>query len=307
MDQASGTTTKWIAGILTVLLGGALAGGIFYWDKSGNLASEKDKMELKADSMLSVKLNLEREILNLSTQINDAVKDNKALGGQVHTANAKLKKTNALLHTFQKSNQSQLQDIAHLNQQLAQLENVRNSLKDEFEALQNEKSTLANENKELKVNNADLSQQVNQLTVQMKELVPRTLITADNFSVDVLKSNEKLTAKAKKANALVVSMTLPAALKKAGEQDVFLSITDLQNIPMSGAIGTQAINAADGSVQVPVYAVKKVDFGHNPQKVTFHFEPTQKVEAGTYKVRIYTPNAYLGSTEFSLRESFLFF
>ena len=307
MDQASGTTTKWIAGILTVLLGGALAGGIFYWDKSGNLVAEKDKMELKADSMLSVKLNLEREILHLSTQINDAVKDNKALGGQIHTAKAKLKKTNALLHTFQKSNQSQLQDIAHLNQQLAQLEDVRNSLKDEFEALKNEKSTLANENKELKANNADLSQQVSQLTDQMKELVPRTLITADNFSVNVLKSNEKLTAKAKKADALVISMTLPAALKEAGEQDVFLSITDLQNIPMSGAIGNQTINAADGNGQVPVYAIKKVDFGHNPQKVTFHFEPTQKVEAGTYKVRIYTPNAYLGSTEFSLRESFLFF
>jgi chromosome segregation ATPase len=172
MDQASGTTTKWIAGILTVLLGGALAGGIFYWDKSGSLVAEKDKMELKADSMLSVKLNLEREILNLSTQINDAVKDNKSLGGQIHTAKAKLKKTNALLHTFQKTNQSQTQDIAHLNQQLAQLEDVRNSLKDEFEALQNEKSTLANENKELKANNADLSQQVTQLTDQMKELVP---------------------------------------------------------------------------------------------------------------------------------------
>lgn len=307
MDQASGTTTKWIAGILTVLLGGALAVGIFYWDKSGNLASEKDKMELKADSMFSVKLNLEREILNLSTQINDAVKDNKSLGGQVHTANAKLKKSNALLHSFQKSNQSQLQDITHLNQQLAQLEDVRNSLKDEFEALQNEKSTLANENKELKVDNADLSQQVTRLTGQMKELVPKTLITADNFSVNVLKSNEKLTAKAKKADALVISMTLPEALKEAREQEVFLSITDLQNVPMSGAIGNQTINAADGNVQVPVYAIKKVNFGHNPQKVTFHFEPTQKVEAGTYKVRIYTPNAYLGSTEFSLRESFLFF
>jgi hypothetical protein len=307
MDQASGTTTKWIAGILTVLLGGALAGGIFYWDKSGNLASEKDKMELKADSMLSVKLNLEREILNLSTQINDAVKDNKSLGGQVHAANAKLKKSKALLHTFQKSNQNQIRDIDRLNQQLAQLEDVRNSLKDEFEALQNEKSALFEENKELKVNNAGLTQQVNLLTVQMKELVPRTLITADNFSVDVLKSNEKLTAKAKKADALVISMTLPAALKEAGEQEVFLSITDLQNVPMGGAIGNQSITTADGSVQVPVYAVRKVDFSHNPQKVTFQFEPTQKVEAGTYKVRIYTPSAYLGSTEFSLRESFLFF
>ena len=76
---------------------------------------------------------------------------------------------------------------------------------------------------------------------------------------------------------------------------------------MSGAIQQLSVNANEGNLAVPVHAVQTLDFSKNPQKAVFEFTPNEKITNGIYRASIYTENTYLGSVEFQLRDSFLFF
>lgn len=44
--------SKTIAAVLAVLLTTSVVGGLYYWDKSGGVAKERDKNALKADSLV---------------------------------------------------------------------------------------------------------------------------------------------------------------------------------------------------------------------------------------------------------------
>lgn len=299
--------SKLIAGVLALLLTGSVVGGIYFWDKTGDLAKENDKTTLKADSLLSVKLSLERDIHNLSQELASANTDKESLNQKLNSTQKLLSQKNHILTRLQKESKIQQEDVSDLNNQVAELTQLKNDLKAEIETYQNEKNKWVAENNSLKKSNEGLQTQVNDLTTQLGGMVSKDLITANNFRVDVLKNNNKVTAKAKKANTILVSLTLPKALSGEGSQQIYLSLTDLENRPMSGAIQNVNVKNNESTLEVPVHVVQSADFGRNPQKIVFEFEPSTKVPDGTYKANVYTTNAYLGSIEFHLRDSFLFF
>ncbi|WP_428656054.1 hypothetical protein [Runella sp.] len=299
--------SKTIAAILAFLLTTSAITGLYYWDKSGDLAREKDKTTLRADSLLSVKLNLERDIISLSMDLSNARTDNETITQKLTSAQSLLSKKNKVLAKLSKESDVQKGDLAALRDQVSELTELKGDLKAEVEKYQLEKDTWLSENSRLKKNNETLQTQITDLTTQLGGMAPKSVITANNFRVDVLKNNHKVTAKAKKANSILVSFTLPAALTSEGNQSLFLSLTDTENRPMSGVIQHLSFNANETPLDIPVHAVQTADFSQNPQKAVFEFIPNEKVAEGIYKASIYTNSAYLGSVEFHLRDSFLFF
>ncbi|MFN8354619.1 MAG: hypothetical protein U0Y10_09245 [Spirosomataceae bacterium] len=301
--------SKSIAGVLTFLLVFSLFGGIYYWDKSGDLTLAQNKSELKADSLLSVKLNLEREIVQLGDQLNaqltEAKDQNRVLSSQMASIKHTLRSKDAMLNRYHQISETLQSSTNQLDAQIADLQKVRTNLQAELTQIKLTNEKISSENYQLK---AQLTAQTKVIEIAKSELAAtKLLITADNFRVDVLKPNTKVTAKAKKANELVVSFNLPMALKSYTKQEVFMSITDLNGNPMKGELGSQVIKTKEMSFQIPVYATTTVNFDQAPQKVKMTFKPTQKVAPGEYRISIYTLTAYLGSTEVSLRNSFLFF
>ncbi|MBC7571172.1 MAG: hypothetical protein H7319_15755, partial [Spirosoma sp.] len=56
-----------------------------------------------------------------------------------------------------------------------------------------------------------------------------------------------------------------------------------------------------------VHASQAVNFGQNPQRISFTITPATNVKPGVYRASVYTKDRYLGATEFGLRDSFWFF
>lgn len=301
--------SKSIAGVLAFLLLFSFFVGIYNWDKSGDLTLAINKSELKADSLLSVKLNLEREIGQLGSQLNaqlaEAKNENGVLTSQVASIQKTLRNKDAMLNRHHQISESLQSSTNQLDVQVGDLQKVRNSLQSELTQMKFTNEEILSKNTQLQT---QLATQTKAIEMVKNELAAtKSLITADNFRVDVLKPNAKVTAKAKKAHELVVSFNLPMALKTDAKQEVFMSITDLNGNPMKGEVSLQIIKTQEMSFQIPVYATATVNFDQALQKVKMTFKPTQKVAPGEYRISIYTLTAYLGSTEVSLRNTFLFF
>ena len=300
--KQTNTAAIWLSVLAALLLGSS----IYYWNKSGDLLKEKNKTELKADSLLSVKYELERNIKQISNDLNaqlaEATTQNEQLETRVESVQNKLQGKDNLLSKIRHQNAT---SVSQLNTQIAQLEGVRTSLQAELTQAKGQHQQSLADNTNLKNTTTALEGKIKSLGTELAAM--KALVTVDNFRVDVRKPNEKLTAKAKKTRKLQISFTLPALWKTDGDQTVYLSITDLKNNPVDGAMRTETIQVGGSALQIPVHAVKTVDFSNNPQQVTIDYEPASKVESGVYKVKAYTKDSYLGSTEFGLRNSFWFF
>lgn len=299
--------SKTIAAVLALLLTTSTIGGLYYWDKSGDVAKERDKHALKADSLLSVKLNLERDINHLSLDLNSTRHEYAGVSKKLASTQTFLAHKTKILAKMTQETNTQKDDLVALREQVAELDALKIELKAEIESYKSQKDKWLVDNNQLKITNETLQTQVNALTGKLSGMVPKSVVTATNFRVDVLKNNHKVTAKAKKANSIMVSFTLPALLTSEGNQQVFLSLSDVENRPMSGAIQQLSVNANETTLAIPVHAVQALDFGKNPQKAVFEFIPNEKITNGIYRASIYTENMYLGSVEFQLRDSFLFF
>ncbi len=303
----TGQNSKLFAGILALMLTASAIGGIYYWNKSGDLAEKNDREVLKADSLLSAKLDLERDKDRLSGELTSVNKDREAIQSKLVTTQKLLSQKNATLNKLRKESMHRQEDMAMLQQQITDLTSMKNNLQSEIERYSTEKNQWLSDRD--KFNNATLAfeHQINDLNLQLNGMVPKSALTADNFRVDVLKNNHKVTAKAKKAQSILVSFTLPAALTGEGSQEIYLSLTDSGKNPMEGVLRHLTLGKEALPKDIPIHAVQNADFGRNPQKIVFEFEPSETVKEGVYKADIYTANAYLGSVEFRLRNSFLFF
>lgn len=299
--------SKIIASVLTLLLVGALVGVIYFRGQNNDLTLDRNKTELKADSLLSVKLNLEREITqlsnDLSSQLTEAKDQNEVLEARAATTQKLLRTKEVLLHKFRTETNGLQASSEQLTTQIADLQNVRNELQSEMVQLKTDLGGLSTENTNLKSAIFQRDKAIEGLEHQLT--AAKMNITADDFRVDVRKANKKVTAKAKKANELVVTFLLPDVLKSDTQEDIFMSITDLTNQSMNGIAMNQTIKAGKEEFQIPVHAQKKVDM--NNARVMMTYQPTEKVASGVYKIKIYTKDRYIGTTEFTLRDSFWFF
>ncbi len=300
--KQTNTAAIWLAALSALLL----VCSVYYWNKMGDVIKEKNKTEGKADSLLSVKYDLERNIKQISNDLNaqlaEANTQNEQLEARVESVQNKLHVKDNL---FSKVRHQNAASVSQLNTQIAQLEGVRTDLQSELAQVKAQNQQSLADNTGLKNTTTALKGRISTLGTELVAM--KGLVTVDNFRVDVMKPNDKLTAKAKKTKQLQISFTLPALWKTDGNETIYLSITDLKNNPVDGALRTETIYVGESALQVPIHAIKTVDFSNNPQQVTINYEPASKVESGFYKVKIYTKDSYLGSAEFGLRNSFWFF
>lgn len=294
----------WLLGGLSVVL---LAGGIYYWNGNKTLTRQNDRAERRADSLLSVRLQLETDLSTLNDQLATTKVDNTDLNKRVEEANRRLAQNDASLRGLRRSNTGRVQAIQALNQNLATLTTERDSLGNQMDAMQSKIGWMTDSSAVYQSRNEQLGQEVTQLNSTLLTMVPRSALTGDGFRVETVKGNEKETAKAKKVDALLVSFNVPAELGLTGEQEVYLSLTDEQRNGMMPALRTATINRPGLNEQISVHAVQTVNFGQTPQRISFTIDSASPIKPGVYRASVYTKNAYLGATEFRLRDSFWFF
>lgn len=287
-----------------------LIGGIYFWNKTGTLTQQNDLIEQRADSLLSVKLQLEGDIRGLNSQIETVSDEKTSLDKRVEDLNTQLTNRDRVVAQLRQNNLGRTRTIQGLNRNIVMMTTKRDSLESQMEAVQNKITWLTDTNTKLTNENGELSplkQQVADLTADLQTKVPRTALTGDAFRIETVKSNEKETAKAKKVNTLMVSLSVPVEMGLTGTQEVYLSLTDEQNTGIMPSKTSSTVTLSGKNEVVPVHATQSVNFDKNPQRISFSVSPDSNIKPGIYRASVYTKDAYLGTAEFRLRDSFWFF
>ncbi|WP_101725158.1 hypothetical protein [Emticicia sp. TH156] len=321
MENLTQSRRRAFAGAMVVALTFATAFGIFQAYRSSAISDERDRFTIQADSLMTVKQNLEEEISGLTKDLNDERDENAELVNRTEYINGLLAEKEKIMARLNKEaevlkgkNKSKDEQLALLNNQIIELNDVKALMERNLTDLQASNANLVSENTEWKVKYDELRAQRDELNTHIASLNKRIdeIIydaPADNFKVEVLKTNSKLTAKAKKAHSLRVSFLVPESLKnsKEGQQKVYLTVLDQKNMPVKGSIKEVSIMRGEKLMPVAVHAMQTVDLARSPQNATFEFDLKEKLKPGTYKASAYADNDYLGTVEFKVRNSFLFF
>lgn len=298
-------------GWLTYLLGGLalvlLAGGIYLWNDNKALTRQHDRADQRADSMLSVRLQLENDVRKINQQLATAEVDNTELYKRVEEANRRLARNDARYRELRRANAGRTLTIEQLNRDVASLTTQRDSVGNQMEAMRGKINWLTDSNAVYQRRNEELDQEVSTLNETMRGMVPRSTLTGDGFRVEAVKKNRKETAKARKVKTLAVSLNVPAELGLSGQQEVYLSLLDEGRKAALPPVQTTTLTWPAGNETIQVHAVQSVNFGSAPQRITFRLTPDTALKPGLYRAAVYTKNNYLGAIEFRFRDSFLFF
>jgi hypothetical protein len=284
---------KIATGVLTALLVLSTFGIIYYWDKSGELTLERNRAGQRADSLVAVKSRLEAGIRELENELASIKEDTDSLTEQVTDINGLLGRREAALRRIQAVN--------------AQLAAYRDTAQTQLSGLQHDRDRLTGENQSLVDQSNALREEVAGLNEKLRVMVPRSAVTADAFRVEARKRNEKATAKAKKVHTLTVSFHVPPVLRTDGEQEVYLSLTNLQDNVQFTPLRTAVLPGSGAGQTLPVHAVERVRFDQDLQRISFTLQPTDDLKPGTYRASVFTGDTYLGAVEFPFRDSFWFF
>lgn len=321
MDHLTDSRKRAFTGLLVGALAVATAFGVYQAYRSSTIADERDKFTIQTDSLMTVKKNLEEEIGGLTKDLNDERDENAELVNKTEYINGLLAQKEKVLarlnkeaNSLRSQNKSRDEQITILNNQIIALNDVKALMERNLTDLQANNATLVSENTEWKVKYDELRAQSDELNAHIASLNKKVddIIydsPADNFKVEVLKPNSKVTAKAKKAHTLKVSFVVPEMVKTSTEdkQLLYLTILDNKNVPVNGAEKEVSIMKGEKLMPIAVHATQTVDFSKNPQNTTFMFDVKEKMKPGTYKAAVYSNNDYLGTVEFKVRNSFLFF
>lgn len=305
METTSRTSTP-LTAILAMLITLGVVGGL-YLDKTRTLINRFDQEERRADSLLSVKLQLEGDVRSLTSQLETATSENESLGKRISALHGQLYQRDAVERQLRQQNRLRTGTIHGLHRNLDSMTTIRDSLENQLAAMNDKIGWLTDSNGLLLNETKVLQQKINELNTTLQTKVTRSAITGDYFMVESTKGNHKETAKAKKVNTVTISLNVPPELQVDSIQEVFVSLTDPQHNPVMPPLRTETIVLETVNEVVPVHAIQRVIFTGKPTRISISLTPDKTLKPGIYRASVYTKNAYLGSVDFRLRDSFWFF
>lgn len=271
------------------------AGIMFKLNSSKNaLQAERDKQLLKADSLLSVKLLLDRELLQVKETVKVLKTDNEKTSSLLSTAE---KEVSAQKHTIEKLLKEKV-DAELLKKQLAQIRKFNQKLQTQLdEQLQLVKS-LRQENTSLKAEIASLETQKTDWLATMEKA---SALQAHSIKVQSLRlrsgNKYKITDRAKKVDRLTVDFILAEnILAKPGNRTVGFLVVD-----PGGNILNSAVSSSTPGSQILFTDTKVVAYRNQSQTVSFLLEPQEKFSKGKYSINIYCDGKAIGQSEVTLR------
>lgn len=213
---------------LAMLIIIGISGGL-YWNHNRVTTARYDHVERRADSLLSVKLQLEGDIRSLERQLETATDENAYLTNRIDNLHQQASQHDEALAQVRQTVANRTHTIQDLHQGMDKLTRQRDSLTNQMEAMRDKIGWMSKSNELVLEQNKSLQKTINDLNVSLTTKVPYSSMTGDAFLVEAAKSNRKETAKAKKVHTLTISLNVPAQLQLEGRQNVYLSLTNEQH------------------------------------------------------------------------------
>ncbi|GAB4020747.1 hypothetical protein GCM10028808_63350 [Spirosoma migulaei] len=298
--EAHSSKTNKVLLLLGLLL--LALGGVYYWSQSLQPDATSAQAKPQADSSQADKTQLNEQLDALRSQLADAKQENASLNDQLNGLNDLLEKAYDRLGVLEGARINRMFPAVPETNGVDSGQ-LRDSLSNQLALMRGKEDRLSEVNQQ----NRELQQAINQRDAKLKTMVSTSAVTGDAFQVSLLKSNQKVTAKAKKVDALSLSFTVPAERHLEGTKDVYLSLVHEAGRSPARPLPLATITLPSGNLMIPVDEIQTVKFTGTKQQINFRFHPTVALEPGTYRASVYTNDAYLGSVTVQLRDSFWFF
>ena len=277
-------------------------GSIYYWGQSGQPGGGSDQAKPLTDSSQMDKTQLTDQLDELRSQLAAAKQENASLTDQLNGLNDLVARAYDRLGVLESARIDRMFPTMPETNTVDQRQ-LRDSLSNQLDLMRGKADQVSEVNQK----NRELQQALNQRDAKLQTMVSTSAVTGDVFQVSLLKSNQKVTAKAKKVNALNLSFTVPAERHLEGTKAVYLSLVHESGRSPARPLPLATITLPSGNLMIPVDAIQTVTFKGTKQLINFRFHPTVALKAGMYRASVYTNDAYLGSVAVQLRDSFWFF
>jgi len=276
-----------VSGMLVLLLLFSLFGSFYQYKSKQGLKEEMNREKLNSESLLSEKLQLEKEIRNFQNQISALSGKNESLDGLLNASKDKLDKKEKEIENLLKENAK----VKSLKKQLDEVRQMRTEMEAQIQDLLATIAKLEDENARLNNTMASLQHENNMLKA---ENLQNKL--ADDYRVDaVQKKKMKLTAIAKRANALIASFTLaPEAAT-----DLKFKIVNPSGEKIEGEEKGVSFTTIDESSLLA--SLNPQDGMEITKRIEMTYRPAKKMMPGIYKIELYSGDYYIGSCQVKLR------
>jgi hypothetical protein len=287
---------KIISFLLLPLLLGSLFCNVLFFNDRHKLVVQQERALLVADSSISVKLLVEKQLNEVQETLNSSQLKNDALYTTVSKLNTELAERKKMIEKIKNDNIT----VTPLKKQLKDFKNRVDDYEKQTNAVLKERDDLEIRITELNKTLIDIRRENEELKRKLD--VAKNLkgyeISVMNYKVNNTK--KRPTIKAKKVNRISVSFTLPENIvAELGNKNLYLVIYD-PNRKVLTTKQEKFINKKTNSEQV-YSSLKIIDYKNEEQKIIMDYDTETKLTKGKYKVELYADGNLSGKKEFDLR------
>lgn len=268
----------------------SLTGFFQQYNVNADLQESLNKEKLNAESLLSQKLLLDKDIAKFKEQIESLKGINADIDRSLANVTKNLQKAEDDIRYIKRENAT----VRQVKKQNDELIAVRKALEKSILELNSTLVQLQNEKVDLANKVAFLEQQNGQL---VDDLQKAQIALFDQSQVESVKKNERLTVNARKTKKLNATFNVPSNMR-----DIGFRIYD----PDGKIISTQdkgslSFQTSDNNV-LTASSKNDAQADRNPnKKVTMSFASKDKLKPGVYKIEILSEKLYVASMQVKLK------
>jgi len=291
--------------ILALALIGSLIWGFNKNTQATNLQEDNTEVQEAMEAMTALRDDLAREVDSLAGEYDVLASENVELNGQLAGTREELTNAQSALSRAKKGAAAEIND---LRAQIAALTAARSELSNSISALEDQNADLRQQMGVLEINLAESkteNQQMKEMATNMEGQIRQ--LTYENFRATAFQVTPEVkrgnpTTNANRARRLAISFdvaNVPAEFH--GVRPIYLVITDEKGTPIPRTDYVRTSVTVNGQTQ-DIMAVEARDENvGESQRISFNHELENKMDAGYYRVSVFTDTGLLGSTNFRMR------
>ncbi len=294
MNLISGKAKLITYGAVILMVAGIVTSATFM-SKNSKLNSGLNTEKLKSESLLSEKLSLDKEIIQMKDAIASLTGQNVETDKLLAEAKNKLSEKERAMARVMKDNAT----TKSLRKELAEIKDMKENLLKQADALNGQNKNLASENQQLQKSLAQLQSEKDELIKQNEMARVEILNRADNFQVDAFRNakKDKITNCAKRTKEMTVIIDVP---KELGS-DVSFNITTPDGTVINEknkSLSWQILKSSN-TLLASVYPLDDTFTVTHQVKLTY--KPGSKMKSGVYKIGILSKGKNIGNCRVRLK------
>jgi len=293
-EKKGGNNKIWI-----ILLAVSAIINIYQWQNNNSVI---EGYEVKTDSLMSAKMDIEKELGETYQELNQYKGINERLDSLLAEANTNIDEQKARIEKMMKNEKNSASLNKKLKAELQELKKLRDEYLEKIDQ-------LLVENEQLKKEKVELTTTVENLSKNLETTVnTASVLKSEYLKVKAYKKrgSDKYseTAMAKRTNKMEVCFSvLDNKIAKAGEKEVYLRIVEPGGKTMGArSEGSRTFKMMNSGEEVQYTSTLKMNYDNNRQDLCLKWEESERLFApGTYVIEVYVDGNLSAATSHVLK------